>query len=354
MKDVGSPRLVAVGDIMLGRGVRRTGVPDATELVAPDLLGRLDGDIVTGNLECLIGFRGTPNPASHSHFQGDPEMARPLLELFDVVSVANNHFGDFGDDAVDETLDWLDKIGVRHVGIGNSAEAAADPAIFHIAERKIAIFGATTVGNLPANSRYVMATPGRDLYRRVEDLSGKGYRCILHLHAGGGDVCHPAPSIRRLMSEVRQAGFSLVFGHHPHVAQGVDKAASGVVFFSLGDFVFDKLEDGRDQALALTIAMGATVSEDKIEVDIVQRGDDLRLSLLSGSSKEIALRRFHDLSREISSGASDTLYLEWRGSKWKRFLQSIRADWKAGGLGAVAAKVQRIDARKLTDLLFRR
>lgn len=349
-----SPRLVAVGDIMLGRGVRLTGCPDATKLLAPDLLNQLNGDIVTGNLECLIGTKGEPTPASHSHFQGDPEMARPLLEMFDVVSVANNHFGDFGDDAVEETLAWLDKIGVRHVGIGKSVEAAVDPAIFDIEGRKVAIFAATTVGNLPANSQYTLATPSQELYRRAEAIAGAGYRCILHLHAGGGDVCHPAPSIRNLMAKVRQAGFSVVLGHHPHVVQGIDVSDDGSVFFSLGDFVFDKLEDGRDQALAVTIDIGATAGEDEIQVNIVQRETDLTLSLLSGDQKETASQRLDDLSRQISTGVSDKLYLEWRGSKWRRLLQSLQADWKAGGVRAIRAKIKRINVRKLTDLLFQR
>lgn len=349
-----SPRLVAVGDVMLGRGVRQTGFSDATKLLAPDLLKQLNGDIVTGNLECLIGSKGKPNPASHSHFQGNPEMARPLLELFDVVSVANNHFGDFGDDAVDETLAWLDEIGVRHVGIGKSVEAAVDPAVFDIAGHKVAIFAATTVGNLPASSQYTLAKPGRELYRRADAVAGAGYRCILHLHAGGGDVCHPAPSIRNLMEEVRQAGFSVVLGHHPHVVQGIDVSDDGSVFYSLGDFVFDKLEDGRDQALVVTIDIGATAGEDEIQVDTVQRETDLTLSLLSGARREIALQRLDELSRKVFSGASDKLYLEWRGSKWKRLLQSLQADWNSGGLRAIGAKIQRIDARKLTDLLMRR
>ena len=126
------------------------------------------------------------------------------------------------------------------------------------------------------------------------------------------------------------------------------------MFFSLGDFVFDKLEDGRDQALAVTIDIGATAGEDEIQVNIVQRETDLTLSLLSGDQKVIALQRLDDLSRQISTGVSDKLYLEWRGSKWKRLLQSLQADWKAGGVSAIGAKIQRINARKLKDLLFQR
>lgn len=347
-------RLVAVGDIMLGRGIRQIDVVDATQLLVPDLLSRLTGDIVTGNLECLIGTAGAPNPLSHSNFQGDPDIARPMVELFDVVSMANNHVGDYGDDALAETLAWLAEIRVQNVGVGESVEEAIEPSIFEINEQKYAIFGATTVGCLPSSSRYTLAVPGRALYRRAASLVADGYRCILHLHAGGGDVCHPAPAIRMLMSEVRDAGFSIVLGHHPHVIQGCDRASNGTVFFSLGDFIFDKLEDDRDQALLVDIALGSQDKEDLIEVDIVQRAPDLSLFLLTGDARTAKLQRFEELSAMIRSQASDRHYLEWRGSKWRRLAQSLLFDFQARGWRAIGARLGRVNTRKLVDLLARR
>ncbi|SDD26436.1 CapA family protein [Kordiimonas lacus] len=347
-------RLVAVGDIMLGRGVRKSGFSDAKQLLAPEILNQLKGDIVTGNLECLIGGAGSPNPSSHSHFQGDPDFAGSLLEMFDVVSLANNHVGDFGDQAVAETLAWLDQIGVQHVGVGSTLEEAVEPALFDIQGMKIAIFGATTVGNLQLNSRYTLAVPGRFLYQRAARLLDAGYRCILHLHAGGGDVSFPAPAIRSLMTQARKAGFSIVLGHHPHVVQGIDRTDDGVVFFSMGDFVFDKLNDGRDQALVAIFALANDARADTFEIEVVQRGADLSLSLLAGESKDTVFRKLRDLSDMITNGQSDARYLVWRGSKWRRLFQSSRRDFRAGGFPALWAKLGRVSTRKLYDLLLRR
>ncbi|MGE3643984.1 MAG: CapA family protein [Beijerinckiaceae bacterium] len=354
MSSTPSVHMVAVGDIMLGRGVGQTNFTNATELLASELLSKLTGDIVTGNLECLIGTAGLPNPTSHSHFQSDPDFARPLIERFDVVTLANNHAADFGDEAIEESLAWLEKIGVRHVGIGASLEEAIEPSLFHIRGQKIAIFGATTVSPLSSHSRYIHAVPCRTLYKRADVLIRDGYRCVLHLHAGGGDICYPAPAIRRLMYEVRQAGFSIVLGHHPHVMQGSDRTSDGTVFFSLGDFVFDKLADGRDQALIVSIEVGEDARADVISSDVVQRTSDLRLFLLSGKARKAAIQRLDELSEMISSGQSDKHYLEWRGSKWRRLIQSVRRDFQVGGIAALRAKFSRINSQKLTDLLFRR
>jgi hypothetical protein len=347
-------KIVAVGDVMLGRGIQRTSAHDAAALVAPELLSKLAGDIVTGNLECLIGSAGRPNPASHSHFQAAPSFARCLIEHFDVVSLANNHVGDFGDEAIGDTIAWLKRFGVRSVGIGLSTEEATNPALFNFDGQKIAIFGATIVGTLSRKSRYTLAVPGLDLYGRAAALRSDGFRCFLHLHAGGGDICYPAPAIRHLMNEVRSAGFSVVFGHHPHVVQGIDHTSMGTIFFSLGDFLFDKMENGRDIALLVSILLGENPATDVIQLDFAQRNSDFRLALLAGAKRAQELQRLTELSEMIPTGESDSRYLKWRGSKWRRLFQSIRRDFEAGGIAALRAKLGRANKRKLTDLLFPR
>ncbi len=346
--------VVAVGDVMIGRGVKAANVPDAAQLLEPELLRALEGDIVTGNLECLIGTKGIPNPASHSHFQGEAEFAQPLLEKFDVVTLANNHIGDFGDEAIEETLTWLEQIGVQSVGVGRSMSAAVEPAVFETPCGKLAVFGATTVGNLAKSSGYCLASPGQELYQRAREFIQTGHSCILHLHAGGGDVRYPAPSVRVLMQEILDAGFKMIFGHHPHNVQGFDVKPDSAVFFSLGDFVFDKMEGGRDQALVVTATLGVDGSPGIHSVRIAQRMPNLRVSLLSGPAHEAKLQELQALSDMINSGVSDKLYLEWRGNKVVRLWQSTRRDFEAGGWKALKAKFKRINKRKLVDLLFRR
>lgn len=347
-------RLVAVGDIMLGRGVKRAAAAEALDLLSPELVQQLSGDIVTGNLECLVGSAGTPSPFSHSHFQGDPAFARSLVQRFHVVTMANNHIGDFGDKAVDETLAWLDQIGVRTVGIGRHVAEAIEPATFEDRRCKVAIFGATTVGTLTSSSRYTLAEPGPKLYRRAKDYVETGYTCVLHLHTGGGDVHHPSPVSRALLQEASDMGFSLVLGHHPHVVQGFVVEARRAIFFSLGDFLFDKFDDGRDRALmvALEISDDGTLSDP--EVRVVKRAPDLSLAQLEGELLEQQMRELRTLTEMIRNGESDRAYLRWRGSKLARLRKSLVRDFQAGGIQALKAKLGRVKRRKLCELFLGR
>lgn len=345
-------RFVAVGDIMMGRGLKSTSFSQAIDLLSTDLIQKLTGDIVTGNLECLIGNRGTPSAVSHSHFQGDPVFSLSLLQMFDVVTLANNHIGDFGDEAIDETLAWLEKIGLSKVGIGPILAEAIEPATFDIRGCKIAIFGATTVGTLKKSSRYKLAEPGPELYSRARDFARTGHICVLHLHAGGGDVRYPSPTTRKLLDEAADAGFNLVLGHHPHVVQGYLADPGRFIFYSLGDFIFDRFEGGRNQALLAVTHIDNQGRMSEPEVSVVRRTSALQLELLAGETLEIERRELHALSEMIRSGDSDISYLNWRGSKLARLKSAIIRDFQAGGVKALIEKIFRINRRKLGELFF--
>lgn len=343
-------RFVAVGDIMLGRGIKNLSIASAEDLLSPEILGILEGDIVTGNLECLVGSAGRPSPTSHSHFQADPEFSESLIRRFDVVTLANNHSGDFGDEAIEETLEWLSNLGVQVVGIGNDPERATAPVTFERGSCKIAIFGATTVGTLTASNRYTVAKPGVELYSRARQLQDGGYICILHLHAGGGDFNQPSPATRRLIGEARAAGFSVVVAHHPHVVQGVDLDSQHAVFYSMGDFVFDKVDEGRGRALVAAINVSASGLLQP-EMYLVQRNPEMAIRLLKGKESEEALNELSRLGHLIRTGDSDRAYLRWRGSRIKWLWESVLSDFRAGGFRALRAKVGRIDKHRLRDLV---
>ena len=50
----------------------------------------------------------------------------PIVGKVDLVTLSGNHFRDFGEEGVGDTLDWLDEHGIRHCGGGrNMAEASA-------------------------------------------------------------------------------------------------------------------------------------------------------------------------------------------------------------------------------------
>ena len=113
-------RTTIVGDIMLGRRVgdslEQRGDPTA---VFRPLAKRLaSADITVGNLESTLSMSGPPRQGTDS-FGADTSVLEGLrMAGFDLLSVANNHLGDFGENAIVETLERLDDAGFRTVGAG--------------------------------------------------------------------------------------------------------------------------------------------------------------------------------------------------------------------------------------------
>ena len=117
--------LIAVGDVMLGRGVAEVADPLAD--VAPWLRA---ADLTLGNLESVIGAVGTPKSAPPGEPQpiilNAPETAVTYLTSagFDLLSLANNHSLDYGGEGLWETAVRLQQAGIAPLGVGPTENAA--------------------------------------------------------------------------------------------------------------------------------------------------------------------------------------------------------------------------------------
>ena len=135
-------QLIAVGDVMLGRGVADKPRPEpcpepsrrvvggsqplaavAPWLRAPD--GSTELEVLTlGNLECVIAEEGVPRPGPY-RLRAPPSAVADLRDAgFDVLGLANNHALDFGPAGLAETVSRLQEAGMATVGVGPDAEAA--------------------------------------------------------------------------------------------------------------------------------------------------------------------------------------------------------------------------------------
>jgi len=341
-------RLVAVGDIMLGRDM-----PDAStdvgHIMAAEVLEALSGDVVTGNWECTITNRKPVNPFSHAPFRVTYAGARPVAELFHVVSLANNHVYDFMNAGVVDTLTSLGEWGVGVVGIGTSTSEAYRCWVKERGGISVGILGATTVSNLPpGRTEFCVAECGWRLDEAVRGASTEHDLVVVHVHAGGGDVPHPSPDTRALHAHLRRMGAQVIIGHHPHVPQGWICTDSFADFFSLGDFLFDQRTDGRDVALMAWVEWDGSLAS--CECLPVVRGEDLRIDLAI-TDREIRTE-LAVLNDALTDGESDKAYAASMGAAYPAvLLESLRRDLRAGGWRAVARRVARIDRRRVCSAL---
>ena len=240
-------RLVFAGDVMFSRGVRRAimaAEDPAMPLrkIAPVLSG---ADLAFINLESPFSDRG-PYYESGLIFHAPPETIAALtLADVSVASTANNHARDSGSHGVEYTVGWLRSHGIQPVGTGESEAATHAGVVVSRNGVRFGFLGYTYDENngnwRDLDSRIALADP--DVLRR--DVSALKNRCdvvIVSMHNGIEYMPKPSKKQVEFAHAAIDAGATLVIGHHPHVIQPQELYKSGLIFYSLGNFVFDQYQ----------------------------------------------------------------------------------------------------------------
>jgi poly-gamma-glutamate synthesis protein (capsule biosynthesis protein) len=248
-------RLVLAGDVMLGRGVDEALTTMRPSEVWGDLLPHFrDADARIVNLECALtrSKRRWERAPKVFHFRAAPSAVAVLQAAgIDACSLANNHVLDFEEVGLLETLDTLDRAGIRHAGAGRDLAAARRPAL--IAGGRVALLSITdnepgfaAEANRPGVNFF--ATAGTRALDWIERAAASARRAgaeivVLASHWGPNMVMRPAPEIRALARGAIERGVDVYFGHSAHVAQGVEIHDGKPILYDTGDFVDDYAVD---------------------------------------------------------------------------------------------------------------
>jgi len=284
-------RILLGGDVMLSRHVGRL-ARERHDPASPlrDLAPVLrSADIAFVNLEAPFSDRGRVMERGMV-FKAEPEMIAALQNAgVTVVSTANNHARDCDRYGVEFTLSWLNQHGILAAGSAATAEAAHAGVVV---ERNDLRFGflAYTFDQSNGNHQDVddriasMDVPSMQA-DVAKMLAGRAHVAIVSMHAGAEYRPHPNSQQIEFAHAAIEAGASVVAGHHPHVTQPWERRGNGVIFYSLGNLVFDQFQRTETQhgALAEVVFSGKTLeSAALLPVDIV--GTIPKLSAENGTN----------------------------------------------------------------------
>lgn len=160
---------------------------------------------------------------------------------FNMVTLANNHFYDYGDKGVSDTLSTCKEHGVDTVGGGKNLNAATKVFYKEIRGKKIAFINFCEHEFSIATERSGGSNP-LDLvknYHQIQDARNKADYVIVIIH--GGHEYYELPSLR--MKETYrffvEAGANAVINHHQHCFSGYEIYKGKPIFYGLGNFCFD-------------------------------------------------------------------------------------------------------------------
>ncbi len=246
--------LTAVGDVMMGRGVEekclKYGWDYPFQNIGPILHA---SDIAFGNLECVVSSQGERMSRAIT-LRANPACLPALKRAgFTLMSVANNHAMDYGRAAFADTLHGLKGQSIQPVGGGETYDAAAAGTVMVKNGIRVGIVGFSAFPNVagpyaPLEPSIAILSDER-LVQSVRDLKKRSDVVIVSCHWGIEGYTHHAPMQERLAHLAIDSGADLVLGHHPHVAQEIEKYHNGVIVYSLGNCVFDSRSRGGNAGL---------------------------------------------------------------------------------------------------------
>lgn len=235
-----------VGDIMLARGIPisidKHGAGDP-RFIFQNLNGLNRYDILFGNLEGVISDTGE-NVGSVYSFRMNPVFAGLLKEVgFSVLSVANNHSGDWSVTAFTDSLHRLTEEGIAYTGGGHNKEEAITPTIIEVKDKKIGFIGFSDVGPnwLRAHTDQAgILIAGDEDPDSIAAAKEQVDVLVVSYHFGEEYETESNERQQFLARRAIDAGADIVAGHHPHVVQEIEEYAGGIIAYSLGNFIFDQ------------------------------------------------------------------------------------------------------------------
>jgi len=252
-------KILFVGDMFFDRTIRQKidtkGWDYIFSCIDDELFSK--ADLVVGNLEGPI----TNNPSiSLGSEIGSPEnfiftfpiRTAELLAKYNIklVNIGNNHIGNFGKEGIATTKEYLKLAGVNFFG-----GLVGDESIYRMKhEDKTISF--VSYNEFGGDSTEVVSN-------KIREEKSIGNLVILYTHWGqeyAEDVMH----LKERTQVFSESGADFIFGSHPHVVLPSEKVNNTIVYYSLGNFIFDQYWEER---VSTGLAVLLTIKGDKYVVE---------------------------------------------------------------------------------------
>jgi len=240
--------IIGVGDMMLGTDYPSAGYLPAND--GKDLLSEVEdllrgADVTFGNLEgTIINEGGKPkrcnNPDACYVFRSPEHYGRHFAEAgFDLLSLANNHSGDFGAEGRRRTKAVLDELNIRYAGLASTDETA-------VYEKDGIRYGFCAFAPNSGTCDVRNISRAKQI---VSSLADRSDIVIVSFHGGAEGAKHQhvtrktetyygenRGNVYEFAHAVVDAGADIVFGHGPHVTRAAELYKDRFIIYSLGNF----------------------------------------------------------------------------------------------------------------------
>ncbi len=329
-------KLLFAGDYCSRNGVEKLLYQGKTSSIIEPIEKELeDKDLSIVNLEGAVTETGNPIIKSGPNIAMDPVSIEFVKKAgFDLVSLANNHIGDYGPEAVIETIEYLKKENMKYVGAGQCLQDSRQPQIVEKNNCKIGIlaYAENEFGIAEIDKPGASPLDPLENLKEIEELSAKVDISVIYIHGGNEHNPIPSPRMVKTYRAFVDAGADVVVGNHTHCPQGLEIYNESVIIYSLGNFLFDKKDEYQKEDMWWKGYM-ARVSfneNDIVKLEIVPYNfgpDAASIKPILGKDKKDFINYFKYLSRIIKDEKMlNEFWYGWcalKGPSWLNFLEDI-------------------------------
>ena len=253
-------------------------------------------DLTFANLEGTLNNDASPAPDKPFNFRGPEDYVNILTQnSVEVVSVSNNHAMDYGQEGYDATTRVLRDAGVQYVERDSSTLFTTDRGL--------------TVG-LYAVMYYHVDEDA--MVAAIQELARQADIVIFAPHWGiEGSFYANEIQIRQAHKAI-DAGADIVWGHHPHVLQRMEKYNDGIICYSMGNFCFGGNMYPKDFDTAI------------VQMEVIKDGQGTRVG-------EISVIPCSMSSMEVRNNFQPTPYPE-DSREYARTITKLDGSWRGSNL----------------------
>ena len=241
-----------------------------------------NSDITIGNLETTITNSDVKWPDKAYNFKLLPKYAKTLkIANFSYCSLANNHILDYEVDGMNDTINNLDKLKIKHAGAGKNIKKAMQPVFINKNDIKFGFLSAAdhydyweAKNNMPG----IWYIPIRNselsdwdmVFEKVREVKTRCDVLIFSLHWNYNYVDQIGEKFISFGHKLINNGVDIIHGHSPHHILPLEIYKNGIIFYSLGDFIDDysiKKKYRNDLSVMIKIVIERDFKDLKMRID---------------------------------------------------------------------------------------
>ncbi len=274
--------LISTGDIIPAREVNMKAIAnhDFTWSFKNVWETLVNADLTVANLEAPLMKSCVPTSEGMTFCGSDKHIEGLKIAGIDLVTLANNHSDNYGQEGLTETIDLLKSNHISFTGMGETT-------FLTIKNIRFAFLG----------YNFLLEPDLEKIAAAVSTAKNNSDFVIVFPHWGEEYKENPTTFETNTQKILLDSGADLILGNHPHIIQPLAINGNRLTVFAHGNFIFDQEwspETKKGVLMKFYIYKGKIIDGEVMPIIIHDYGQP---QMASGEEKDVMLKNLYRLSR---------------------------------------------------------